>query len=76
MAPDLAALASRIAALEAQPQPARAALRAVSKSADGAGADGGSSVDDAIRRLSTLPPAERALALTKLSLADPISPRL
>ncbi len=76
MAPDLAALASRIAALEAQPQPARAALRAVSKSADGAGADGGSSVDDAIRRLSTLPPAERALALTKLSLANPISPRL
>jgi len=75
MAPDVVALASRIAALEAQPQPARAALRAVSKSADGAGADG-SSVDDAIRRLSALPPADRALALTKLSLANPISPRL
>jgi hypothetical protein len=75
MAPDLVALTSRIAVLEAQPQPARAALRAVSKSADGAGADG-SSIDDAIRRLSTLPPADRALALTKLSLANPISPRL
>ncbi len=76
MAPDLAALASRIATLEAQPQPAMAALRAISKSADGADANGGSSVDDAIRRLSALPPAERALALTKLSLAQPITPRL
>lgn len=76
MAPELDALASRIAALEAQPLPAKAALRAVSKSADDIEADRGSSIDDAVRKLAALAPAERALALTRLSLAHPIGPRL
>jgi hypothetical protein len=74
LTPGLAALSSRIAALEAQPLPAKAALRAVSKSADGL-SEGAAPVDEAIRRLSALPPAERVLALTKLSLANPIAGR-
>jgi hypothetical protein len=69
--PALADLRKRIAALEAQPLPAKAALRAVAKTADGAD-DASVSADDAIRRLASLPAQERALALTKLSLAHPI----
>jgi hypothetical protein len=76
LAPELDALSLRIATLEAQPLPARAALRAVSKSADGIEAERVSSIDEAVRRLSALAPTERALALTKLSLAHPIAPRL
>jgi len=68
----LAALSARVAAIETQPMPAKAALRAIAKSADG---DGGASVDQAVRRLADLPPAERARALMKLSLANPIPPR-
>jgi hypothetical protein len=75
MTPNLAALTSRIAALEAQPAPARAALRAVAKTMDGVGADGVPPVEEAIRRLAALAPAERAHALTKLSLANPVAPR-
>jgi hypothetical protein len=75
MAPGLAALAARLEALEAQPLPARAALRAVAKSADGAGAEGPGPVEDAIRRLAALPAAERAHALTRISLANPVPPR-
>jgi hypothetical protein len=36
---------------------------------------GDEAIDEAIRRLAALPPQERALALTKLSLANPIPPR-
>jgi len=75
MAPGLAALAARLEALEAQPLPARAALRAVAKSADGAGAEAPAPVEDAIRRLAALPAAERAHALTRISLANPVPPR-
>ena len=75
IAPSLAALSQRIAALEAQPMPAKAALRAVSKSADGLGAESATPVDEAIRRLAALPAAERAHALTKISLANPVAPR-
>ncbi|WP_210254780.1 hypothetical protein [Methylocapsa sp. S129] len=75
LTPGLAALSSRIAALEAQPLPAKAALRAVSKSADGLSSEGAAPVDEAIRRLAALPASERALALTKLSLANPIAGR-
>jgi hypothetical protein len=70
VSPALADLATRLAALEAQPQPARAALRAIAKSADGAAEALGA--DEAIRRLAALPPEARALALTKLSLANPL----
>jgi hypothetical protein len=67
--PALEQLVKRVAALEAQPLPAKAALRAVAKSADGE-ADG-SGAGEAIRRLAALSPEARALALTKLSLANP-----
>ena len=65
----------RVAALEARPAPARAALRAVAKSGDVLGEDGPTSIDEAVKRLANLSPHERALALTKLSLANPIAPR-
>jgi hypothetical protein len=71
LTPGLAALTARIAALEAQPLPAKAALRAIAKSADGAASEA-APVDEAIRRLAALPPQERAHALTKLSLANPM----
>ncbi len=74
LAPDVEALRRRVGALEAQPLPPKAALRAVPKSADSFGEPGGG-VDEAIKRLATLPAPERALALTKLSLANPIPPR-
>jgi hypothetical protein len=73
-APALTDMKKRIAALEAQPLPAKAALRSIAKAADGAD-DGLVSPDDAVRRLASLPAHERALALTKLSLANPTPPR-
>jgi hypothetical protein len=74
LTPALTAMTKRIAALEAQPLPAKAALRSVAKTADGA--DGALvSADDAVRHLASLPAHERALALTKLSLANPGPPR-
>ena len=73
--PALADLKKRVATLEAQPLPARAALRSVPKTADGAD-DALVSTDDAVRRLASLPTQERALALTKLSLANPAPRRL
>ena len=69
VSPALADLAKRVAALEAQPLPAKAALRTVSKSADGEAEASGA--DEAVRRLAALPAEARALALTKLSLANP-----
>jgi hypothetical protein len=70
LTPALAEMKKRIEALEAQPLPAKAALRSVTKTADGAD-DALVSADDAVRRLASLPAHERALALTKLSLANP-----
>ncbi len=75
LSPAVADLTGRVAALEAQPLPARAALRPVAKIADVGRETAGDPTDDAIRRLADLPPHERALALTKLSLANPIAPR-
>jgi len=75
LAPELASLNLRLATLEAQPAPARVALRAFAKSGDAIGADIGS-VDDAIRRIADLAPDERAHALMKLSLASPRATRL
>lgn len=66
--PAFVELEKRIAALEAQPLPAKAALRALSKTADGADGD----ADDIVRRLAAMPAEARALALTKLSLANPL----
>jgi hypothetical protein len=74
LAPALTDMKKRIAALEAQPLPAKAALRSITKTADGADASL-VSADDAVRRLASLPAHERALALTKLSLANPAPPR-
>jgi hypothetical protein len=73
LTPTLADMKKRIAALEAQPLPAKAALRSIAKTADGAN---GTLVnaDDAIQRLASLPAHERALALTKISLANPEPP--
>ena len=48
---------------------AKAALRAISKSADGEA--NALSADEAVSRLAALAPEARALALTKLSLANP-----
>jgi hypothetical protein len=72
--PALAEMKKRIAALEAQPLPAKAVLRSTTKTSDGAD-EGLVSADDAVRRLASLPANERALALTKLSLANPAPPR-
>jgi hypothetical protein len=73
LTPALTDLKKRVAALEAQPLSAKAALRSVTKTADGA--DGALvSADDAVRHLASLPAHERALALTKLSLANPGPP--
>jgi hypothetical protein len=73
-APALTDIKKRIAALEAQPMPAKAALRSVAKTADG-GDQALISADDAVRRLASLPAEEPALALTKLSLASPARQR-
>jgi hypothetical protein len=74
--PVVAALEARVAVLEARPAPAKATIRAVTKAGDVAGGEGGSSIQDAVKRLSALPSEERALALTKISLANPLPPRL
>ena len=60
LSPALTDLKKRVAALEAQPLPAKAALRSVAKTADGAH-DALVSADDAVRRLASLPAEERAL---------------
>jgi hypothetical protein len=74
LTPALTDMTRRIAALEAQPLPAKAALRSIAKTADGAD-ETLVSADDAVRRLASLPAHERAIALTKLSLANPAAPR-
>jgi hypothetical protein len=74
LTPALTDMKKRIGALEAQPLPAKAALRSVTKTADGVD-EALVSADDAVRRLASLPAQERALVLTKLSLANPTAPR-
>ena len=74
LTPALTVMTKRIAALEAQPLPAKAALRSIAKSAVASG-EALVSADDAVRRLASLPAHERAIALTKLSLANPAPPR-
>jgi len=63
----------RLAALEAQPAPARAALRSAPREADyGYDSTRPDNVETAIKQLSALPDEQRALALTKISLANPM----
>jgi hypothetical protein len=73
--PQLETLTKRVATLEAQPLPARAALRAAAREWDGAAAPVVGGVDAAIRTLSELPEKERTMALMKVSLANPTPPR-
>ena len=72
LADQVAHLAKRLEALEAQPLPPRAMAKAVafSKEQDG-GADTGETVADFVARLQGLPPDRRALELTKLALRFP-----
>lgn len=72
LAPRLAALDTRLATLEAQPAAPRAFLRAPSRESDALGSTGVDSVETAIKQLAALPDEQRALALTKVSLANPI----
>jgi hypothetical protein len=69
--PQLDDLAKRIAELEAQPRPAKASLRAVSRELDAASEDRPGGVEAAIKTLSGLPDKERTVALMKVSLANP-----
>ena|SRR6185437_5910181 len=73
--PDLAALTKRVVQLEAQPLPARAALRAASREWDGAAGPLVGGVEAAIKALSDLPEKERTMALMKVSLANPSETR-
>jgi hypothetical protein len=70
--PELDALAKRVATLETQPLPPRAALRAVAREFDGAPETRIGALDTAIKTLSDLPEKERTLALMKISLANPV----
>jgi len=73
--PVVFALGKRLAAIEAQPSPARAALRSLPRYADFAAEDSSGGVEAAIKRLAGLPEQERALALMKVSLANPVTQR-
>ncbi len=72
--PQVAALTKRVTELEAQPQPARAALRAASREWDGATSPLVGGVDAAIKTLIDLPEKERTMALMKVSLSNPVTP--
>ncbi len=76
LAPEIASLSKRLAELEARPLPARAALRAIPRGVDLGGPIGEMDTDSALKRLATLSPEERATALMKLSLANPILERM
>jgi hypothetical protein len=69
----LAKVEARLTIVEAQPAPARAALRAPPKAVDGREPPSVDGVEAAIKHLAALPDHERALALTKVSLANPVS---
>jgi hypothetical protein len=73
--PQLETLAKRVAELEAQPQPARAALRATSREWDGVTQSRIGGVEAAVKTLSELPEKERTMALLKVSLANPTQAR-
>jgi cell division septum initiation protein DivIVA len=70
------AFEKRIANLEAQPVPAKAAIT-VTKGFDGAAGESGVGREDAQaaaqKHLESLPPQERATFLMKLAMANPVS---
>ncbi len=66
-------LEKRLAIVEAQPAPARASLRAPPKESDGLSEAPGASLEAAIKRIAALPDEQRAIALTKVSLANPVA---
>ena len=66
-------LEKRIAAIEAQPTPARAALRGLPRDADLGGTEKATSLDAAIKEIAGLPEEKRALALMKVSLRNPVT---
>ena len=70
--PAVLSIEKRLAAIEAQPYPAKAVLRALPRSADFGAEDAPGGVESAIKRLASLPAEERALALMKVSLANPM----
>ncbi len=72
LTPEIETLAKRLAVLEAQPLPARAALRAPAREWDGYPEPRIGALDAAIKTLSDLPEKERTLALMKVSLAHPV----
>ena len=71
-APRLSGFDKRLTALEAQPAAPRALLRAPPRESDARSEAGVDSVETAIKQLAALPDEQRALALTKVSLANPI----
>ena len=73
IAPNVGSLEKRIAAIEAQPTPARAALRGLSRDADLGGTEKATSLDAAIKEIAGLPEEKRALALMKVSLRNPVT---
>jgi hypothetical protein len=75
VSPFVDALEKRLAAIEAQPAPTRAALRSLPRNIDFGGDEPLGGVEAAIKRLSDLPERERALALMKVSLANPVTAR-
>jgi hypothetical protein len=73
--PVVSALDKRLVAIEMQPRAPSAALRGLSKIADFVGDEPLGGIEAAIKRLADLPERERALALTKVSLANPMTTR-
>jgi HK97 family phage prohead protease len=73
LAEQMADLAKRVAALEAQPLPPRALAKAVAfaKEQDGTGAGAGETMENFVARLHGLGAERRALELTKLALRFP-----
>lgn len=71
----VAEFGKRIANLEAQPAPAKAAITAVSKGMEGARApaSSGDALADFQKTLAAMTSADRAHALMKLSLANPVA---
>ena len=76
LAPEIARLSKRIAALEGRPLPAKAALRAIPRGMDVGAPSSDLDTEGALKRLASLSPEERATALMKLSLANPILERM
>lgn len=73
VAESLRDLSRRVEKLEALPMPGGAVTRSVSKAFDARGLDAGDAVTQFERHLEKLAPAERAHALAKLALKNPLA---